>query len=85
LNYDPDRVAPKLVDLMTLDDVAFRARFKGTPILRTRRRGLLRNVAVALGNWGSEEALPMLEQALGDQEPLIREHAAWAIERIRVK
>jgi epoxyqueuosine reductase len=64
LSYDPDGVAPKLVDLMGLDEMAFRARFKGTPIWRAKRRGLLRNVAVALGNWGSEEALPVLEQAL---------------------
>ncbi|MBI1881285.1 MAG: DUF1730 domain-containing protein [Chloroflexi bacterium] len=82
LSYNPDRVAPKLVDLMGLDDAAFRARFKGTPILRTKRRGLLRNVAVALGNWGDAAALPALEQALQDPEPLIREHATWALERI---
>ncbi|GIK40540.1 MAG: epoxyqueuosine reductase [Chloroflexota bacterium] len=83
LSYDPDRVVPKLVDLMGLDDAAFRARFKGTPLLRPKRRGLLRNVAVALGNWGSPEALPVLEQALQDPEPLVREHARWATIRIR--
>lgn len=83
LSYDPEQVAPKLVDLMGLDDTAFRARFKGTPILRTKRRGLLRNVAVALGNWGSEEALPVLGQALQDPEPLIRQHVQWAVERIK--
>ncbi|MBE7549834.1 MAG: tRNA epoxyqueuosine(34) reductase QueG [Anaerolineales bacterium] len=82
LSYDPERVAPRLVDLMGLDDAAFRTRFKGTPLLRSKRRGLLRNVAVALGNWGSPEALPVLEQALQDPEPLVREHARWAIERI---
>jgi epoxyqueuosine reductase len=82
LSYDPDWVAPKLIDLMKLDEAAFRARFKGTPILRAKRRGLLRNVAIALGNWGSPETLPVLEQALQDPEPLIQEHAAWAIERI---
>lgn len=82
LSYEPDRAAPKLMDLMGLDDAAFRARFKGTPLLRPKRRGLLRNVAVALGNWGSPQALPMLEQALHDPEPLIREHARWAVDRI---
>lgn len=82
LRYNPEQVAPKLVELMGLDEAAFRTRFKGTPLLRTKRRGLLRNVAVALGNWGSLEALPVLEQALQDPEPLIREHAAWAIERV---
>ncbi len=83
LRYDPDFIAPRLVDLMALDDQAFRRRFKGTPLKRTRRRGLLRNVAVALGNWGSPEALPVLERALQDPEPLIREHATWAIAQIQ--
>ncbi|MCB0197021.1 MAG: tRNA epoxyqueuosine(34) reductase QueG [Anaerolineae bacterium] len=82
LRYDPDWVAPKLIDLITLNEEDFRARFKGTPLKRTKRRGLLRNVAVALGNWGSPEALPALEQALHDPEPLIREHTEWAIEQI---
>ena len=83
LHYDPELAAPKLVDLMALDEAGFRWRFKGSPVIRTKRRGLLRNVAVALGNWGSPEALPVLEQALQDPEPLIREHAAWAVERIK--
>lgn len=83
LRYDPDFMAPRLVDLMALDEQAFQRRFQGTPLKRTRRRGLLRNVAVALGNWGSPEALPVLERALQDPEPLIREHAAWAIEQIQ--
>ena len=83
LRYDPEQVAPRLVDLMVLAEPGFRARFKGTPLLRTKRRGLLRNVAVALGNWGSPEALPVLEQATHDPEPLIREHAEWAIRQIR--
>jgi epoxyqueuosine reductase len=83
LSYAPEQVAPRLVDLMALDGAAFRARFKSSPIQRAKRQGLLRNVAVALGNWGSPEAIPILEQALEDPEPLIREHAAWAIERIK--
>jgi epoxyqueuosine reductase len=74
---------PDLVALLTLDEAGFKAMFAGTPILRTKRRGLLRNVCVALGNVGSEEALPALALALSDPEPLVREHAAWAIERIR--
>ncbi|MEW5957359.1 MAG: tRNA epoxyqueuosine(34) reductase QueG, partial [Chloroflexota bacterium] len=83
LSYEPDRIAPRLVELLALDDRGFQARFKGTPLRRTKRRGLLRNVAVALGNWGSPEALPVLAQALHDPEPLIREHAAWAISQIK--
>jgi epoxyqueuosine reductase len=83
LQYQPEQVAPKLVDLMALDDAAFRKRFRGTPIKRTKRRGLLRNVAVALGNWGSPKALPVLERSLNDPDLLIREHAAWAIQQIK--
>ncbi len=56
----------------------FSARFKGSPIKRAKRRGLLRNVAVALGNRGSPEAIPALVVALNDEEPLVRGHAAWA-------
>jgi epoxyqueuosine reductase len=83
LAYDPEQVTPKLTELMQLDETGFRLRFKGMPLKRTKRRGLLRNVAVALGNWASPEALPVLERALQDPELLIREHAAWAIEQIR--
>jgi epoxyqueuosine reductase len=50
--------------------------------MRTKRRGLLRNGAVALGNWGSAEAVPVLAAALNDEEPLVRGYAAWALGRI---
>ena len=74
--------APDLVELLSLDDAGFKRRFAGTPILRTKRRGLLRNVCVALGNVGDASALPALERAARDAEPLIAEHAAWAMEEI---
>src|SRR3712207_1469862 len=77
-----DRIAPELLDLIGLDDEQFRERFRGSPIKRTKRRGLLRNVAVALGNWGDPCAVPALIRALEDPEPLIRGHAAWALGRI---
>lgn len=83
LRYEPTLFTPKLTDLMQLDDEGFRQRFKGSPIKRTKRRGLLRNVAVALGNWGHPAALPILERAMDDHEPLIQTHAAWAIEQIK--
>jgi epoxyqueuosine reductase len=51
-------------------------------VKRAKRRGLLRNVAVALGNWGAAEAVPVLVAALEDEEPLVRGHAAWALGRI---
>ncbi|MDA1190471.1 MAG: tRNA epoxyqueuosine(34) reductase QueG [Candidatus Poribacteria bacterium] len=75
-------VAPPLVELMGLDDEGFRERFRKSPIKRTKRRGLLRNVAVALGNAGDRAAVPALIAALGDDEPLVRAHAAWALGRI---
>ena len=80
---DLDRAAPKLLDLLRLDRAAFNARFKGTAIMRAKRRGLLRNACVAAGNWGSDEALPALHRLLEDEEALVREHAAWAIATIR--
>ena len=75
--------SPDLVELLKLDDAAFKSRFAGTPILRTKRRGLLRNVCVALGNTGDKSALPALEKAAGGAELLIAEHARCAMERIQ--
>jgi epoxyqueuosine reductase len=74
--------APDLIPLLSLSEDDFRRRFKGSPILRAKRRGFLRNVAVALGNLKSREAVPALIQALQDQEPLVRRHAAWALGQI---
>jgi epoxyqueuosine reductase len=74
--------APELMPLLRLSGDEFRARFRGSPITRAKRRGLLRNVAVALGNLRDLRALPALEAALHDAEPLIRGHAAWALGRI---
>lgn len=79
----PDLSQPSLLELLELDDPEFKRRFAGTPLLRAKRRGLHRNVCVALGNVGDETALPALEKAAGSEEPLIAEHARWAIERIR--
>ena len=71
-----------LRELLALDEAAFRALFRGSPIARIKRRGLLRNVCVALGNTGTPDDLPALERAAADPEPLIAEHARWAVERI---
>jgi len=76
---------PVLLDLLSLDERAFKQRFAGTPILRTKRRGLLRNVCVALGNVGDASALPPLSRAATDPEPLIAEHARWAINEINAR
>ncbi len=79
----PEQVAPRLLDLIRLDEEEFRRRYRKTPIYRAKRRGLLRNVCVAMGNWGSPESIPPLTERLSqDPEPLIRGHAAWALGRI---
>jgi epoxyqueuosine reductase len=80
-----DLAAPDLLGLLQLDDAAFKSRFAGTPMLRTRRRGILRNVCVALGNVGDDNALPALEKAAHDPEPLIAEHARWALDEIEAR
>ena len=72
----------RLIELMAMDQAEFSRRFKSSPVKRAKRRGLLRNVAVALGNWGSPEAVPVLTRALDDDEPLIRGHSAWALGQI---
>ncbi len=77
-----DMETPELLDLLALDDTQFKQRFRGTPIERTKRRGLLRNVCVALGNTAGPEALSALQKATQDKESLVAEHAAWAIEQI---
>jgi epoxyqueuosine reductase len=78
----PELSAPALIELLSLTESAFKQRFAGTPLLRAKRRGFLRNVCVALGNIGDERALPALKRAASDSEPLIAEHACWAIEQI---
>jgi epoxyqueuosine reductase len=74
--------APELIPWLCLSEDAFRLQFHDSPMKRAKRRGLLRNVAVALGNLQDPRAIPALGTALGDAEPLIRSHAAWALGRI---
>lgn len=80
-----DTDGPALVELMGLTPEEFSTRFSGSPIKRAKRGGFLRNVAVALGNWGSREAVHVLVLALDDPEPLVRGHAAWALGEILKK
>jgi epoxyqueuosine reductase len=77
------QVQPGLADLAQLTPSAFKQRFRGTALERTRRRGLLRNVCVAMGNSGQADFIPLLEMLLDDEEALVREHAAWALARLR--
>lgn len=82
---DTDAAYPDLLALLALlaDEAAFKARFKGTPLLRPGRVGLRRNVCVAIGNVGGAESLPALTHVLQtDPSPMVQEHAAWAIQQI---
>lgn len=83
--YRADLNQPSLLEWLSIDVATFRQRFRGTPMERTKRRGLLRNVCVALGNVGDRTALPALERATLDPEPLIAEHARWAIDAIETR
>ncbi|HEX8990292.1 MAG TPA: tRNA epoxyqueuosine(34) reductase QueG [Anaerolineales bacterium] len=83
LAVTPDSVQPDLPRELQLSPEEFNRKFKNSPVRRAKRRGYLRNAAVALGNTGTPDDLPTLEQALRDPEPLVREHAAWAIDQIQ--
>jgi epoxyqueuosine reductase len=74
---------PDLLAELSLTPQEFNRKFKDSPVQRTRRRGYLRNVSVALGNLGGNESIPALEQAADDDEPLVREHANRAIQSIQ--
>ena len=83
----PELDGPSLVELadrlLSLSGKGFTREFAGSPVLRAGRKGLLRNVCVALGNWGDEAAVPTLGSALSDQAGLVRGHAAWALGRVQ--
>jgi epoxyqueuosine reductase len=73
---------PPLTELLQLDDAAFRARFSGTPVKRTGRDRFMRNVLIAAGNSGDAGLLPHVEALLGDQSPLVRAMAVWAMRQL---
>ena len=73
---------PPLAELLELDDAAFRARFAGMPVKRTGRDRFLRNVLIAAGNSGDESLLPRIEALLGDNSPLVRAMAVWAMRQL---
>jgi epoxyqueuosine reductase len=79
----PGLMAPALEELAGLDAKSFAARFRHSPVKRAKRRGFLRNVAVALGNLSQPSAREALEALAQDQDPVVREHAEWALARIR--
>jgi epoxyqueuosine reductase len=75
-------VAPDLAELAALDDDAFRERFRKSPVKRAKRRGLLRNVAIALGNSRDRSRRGVLERLCDDPDAVVREHALWALRRL---
>ena len=81
--FDPRAglAAPALDELAGMDEAAFRARFRGSAVKRAKRRGLLRNVAVALANSEGPGHRAALERLAQDHDPLVREHAVWALDR----
>lgn len=82
LSPRPENILPSLAELFVLDEAGFRQRFSKSPIKRTKRPGLLRNVAIAMGNSGDAAFIPMLIEALADDEPLIQGHSAWALAQL---
>ena len=80
--FEPKIPLPVLPSNLILTSVEFNQRFKKSPIKRARRRGYLRNLSVAIGNTGNKNDIPILEQAMQDDEPLVRKHAEWAKEKL---
>lgn len=74
---------PGLLDLLGLDEESFRRRFRDTPLWRAKRQGLRRNVCIALGNSGDPHAIPALQLAAHDPEPVVAEAARWSLEQIQ--
>ena len=78
----PGTEAPSLIDLLRMSLEDWDVFTRGSAIRRAGYEGLRRNVAVALGNWGSDEARAALRDAAEDPSPLVREHVHWALARI---
>lgn len=78
---DLNRVAPRLTDVLMLDEAQFEQMFRRSPVERVKRDGLVRNACIAAGNWRDERAIPYLIQLLYDASALVRGHAAWALWR----
>ncbi len=81
----PELPCSDLPALLTMPPEEFTCRFHNTPLARTKRRGVVRNACVVLGNLGEKAAIPALLHALHDVEPLVRGHAAWALQRLGQK
>jgi epoxyqueuosine reductase len=79
----PEFVHPELSRLAEMSEKDFRQIFRGSPVKRTKYSGLRRNVAIAMGNSGKPEFIPLLEKMCEEADPLLAEHAQWALKRLR--
>ena len=79
----PTAFNPPLEELAALTEEEFRDVFRNSPVPRPRYRGFLRNVAVAMGNSGERRFQPALEKLAQSSDPIIHEHACWALSRLR--
>ena len=74
--------APRLADLLALDDASFREMFAGSPIKRIGVKRMIRNCLVAAGNSGDAGLVASVERHLGDPDPVIAEAARWALDQL---
>ena len=74
--------APRLADLLALDDAAFREMFAGSPIKRIGRNRMIRNCLIAAGNSGDASLVPTIQLHLDDADPVIAEAAQWALDQL---
>jgi epoxyqueuosine reductase len=80
-----EAVAPVLAWLANLAEEGFRQVFRGSPIKRAKRNGLRRNAAVAMGNSGDPRFAPVLQDMAHDEDPVVAEHARWALQQLKIK
>jgi len=79
-----DFIAPDLAEMLLDDEDGFRERFRNSPMTRAKRRGLARNIAVAMGNRGDSADIPALTRSsTDDPDSMVREHASWALEKLQ--
>jgi epoxyqueuosine reductase len=74
--------APRLADLLTLDDAGFRALFAGSPIKRIGRDRFVRNCLYAAGNSGDPALFGAVQRLLNDPDPAVADAADWALDRL---
>lgn len=79
-DFHPREFAPALERMAGITETEFREMFRDTPVSRAKYRGFLRNVAVAMGNSGLEKFREPLKKLAASEDPLVAEHAEWALQ-----